>query len=195
MLRILSRNKGEEHSDEALLRAFKSSGQLTPLSELYGRYVELTYGLCLKYLKNEKTAEDAVMDIFEALVLKVPKHDIHNFKSWLYTFARNHCLMQLRQQKKEKIQNFAPNIMHSLEELHPLDESDEGMQERDAVEAHLKACLEKLIAEQRHCVILFYYESKSYKEIAVEKKLEVGKVRSYIQNGRRNLKNCIESRK
>lgn len=195
MLKILSRNKGGERSDEALLSAFKSSGQLAHLSELYSRYVELTYGLCLKYLKNEKTAEDAVMDIFEALVKKVPNHEIHNFKSWLYTFARNHCLMQLRQQKKGQIQSFAPNVMYSLEELHPLDEHDEEMQERDAVEAHLRACLEELAVEQRHCVSLFYYENKSYKDIAAEKELAVGKVRSYIQNGRRNLKNCIERRK
>ncbi len=195
MLKIRSRNKGEASSDDALLRAFNASGQLIHLSELYGRYVELTYGLCLKYLKNEKTAEDAVMDIFEALVKKVPNHDIHNFKSWLYTFSRNHCLMYLRKHKKEKIQNFAPNIMYSLEELHPLDDGDEEMLERDKVEAHLKECLEALVSEQRKCVTLFYYENKSYKEIAAERKWKVGKVRSFIQNGRRNLKNCIERRR
>lgn len=195
MLKILSRNNGKGSSDEALLSAFKSSGQLRYLSQLYTRYVELTYGLCLKYLQNEKTAEDAVMDIFESLVKKVPAHDIHNFKSWLYTFARNHCLMQLRQQKKEITQSFAPNVMYSLEEMHPVDGAQEHLIERDKVEAHLRDCLEQLMKEQKHCVTLFYYGNKSYKEIAAEKKIEVGKVRSYIQNGRRNLKNCIDARK
>ncbi len=191
MLKILSRNN-EEGSDEALLSAFKSSGQLHYLSELYGRYVELTYGLCLKYLQDGKKAEDAVMDIFEALTIKVPQHEISNFKSWLYTFSRNHCLMYLRKQKKDITKNYAPDVMYSLEDLHPIEEGNEEAKRKEQQEEILRKCMEQLAREQQQCVTLFYYQNKTYKEIASKNNMEVGKVRSHIQNGRRNLKNCIE---
>ncbi len=189
MLRFL-RSKTVGLSDEELLSQYREQSDMSALGQLYDRYLELIYGVCLKYLKDEAKAEDAVMQIFEELTQKVQKHEIKQFRSWVYVLAKNFCLMQLRKEKKQINVSFESDFMHSDPLLHPIDEAHE----EDEREHHLARCLAQLTAEQKQCIDLFYYQDKSYKEIAALKKEEVGRIRSYIQNGRRNLKLCIEKK-
>ncbi|MEI6865629.1 sigma-70 family RNA polymerase sigma factor [Flavicella sp.] len=163
---------------------------MTVLGVLFNRYTHLVYGVCLKYLKHREDCQDAVIQIFEILIQEVPKHDIKNFKNWLYGVTRNYCLMQLRKQnanKKSFEKYSATFFMESSEELHPID-----IERDNSINTSLKKCLEKLKEEQRKCVILFYFEEMCYKKIAEERQLEEKKIKSYIQNGKRNLKLCIE---
>lgn len=187
MFRFLRSQKNEE-SDDILLERFQQQGAKEALAVLFDRYLELIFGLCLQYLKTSSRAEDATMAIYAELQEKVPNHEIKNFKNWLYTMVRNHCLMQLRREKKDTTVNFDPAFMQSAEEWHPIEEEST----EDSRQPALDFCLEQLGEQQKTCVQLFYYEGHSYKEIADMRQEPVGKVRSNIQNGRRNLKNCIE---
>ena len=173
--------------DKELVNQFKATGNMNILAELYERYMDLLYGVCLKYLKQPEAARDAVMQIFEELVEKLKKHEVDNFKSWLYTLAKNHCLMQLRTPKNLKTTEFKIEIMQSDEEVHL-----NGALQREENLQKLERCLQTLSAEQKITVELFYLQNKCYKEIAEITGLEWNKVRSYIQNGRRNLKICME---
>jgi RNA polymerase sigma-70 factor (ECF subfamily) len=184
------RQRPSELADEELLERYRRDGRLGELSLLYQRYVELVYGVCLRYLGREDEAEDAVMAIFEELVEKVIAHDIHNFRSWLYVLAKNHCLMGLRKQQRDLTIPYEPGFVQLPEHSHPLVEESED----NGREAQLRDCLEKLPDQQRRCVELFYYQGKSYKDIAGLLSEDLGKVRSHIQNGRRNLRLCIERR-
>lgn len=186
MVRFLRPKSNVLESDKALLAAYRIGGDVEALGRLYERYVELTYGVCLKYLKKEADAEDAVMTIFEQLVEKVKTHDVQNFRSWLYVLAKNHCLMQLRKPQREFSE---PDFMQFNGVSHPEEERPEEQ------EAHLRACMEQLPSQQRSSVQLFYFEEKSYQEIAALQKEELGKIRSFIQNGRRNLKICLEQKR
>lgn len=188
---IFNSKKPEKQSDEALVKKFKSDHDLNDLGVLFNRYTHLVYGVCLKYLKQREDSQDAVIQIFEILVHEIPKHDIREFKNWLHGVTRNYCLMQLRKkssQKKTQEKYGADFFMETEEQLHPID-----TEENSSIESSLKKCLEKLKEEQRKCVSLFYYEELCYKEIAEELNLEEKKVKSYIQNGKRNLKICLES--
>ena len=177
-----------------LIRQYLSSGELYFLGILYERYMHLVYGLSLKYLKDREKSRDAVMQIFEELVHKVRDHEIRNFKNWLYVLTRNHCLMQLRREKaeKERLQNFAAeqkDFMESAFLLHP--EYEESV-EKD-IEA-LKKCIERLKNGQQECIKLFYFEERCYNEIVQLTGHTLKKVKSYIQNGRRNLKICLDEK-
>ena len=157
------------------------------LATLFQRYMDLLYGVCLKYLKNPESAKDAVMQIFEDLVLKLHKHEVENFKSWLYTMAKNHCLMQLRTPKNLKTTEFNPEGMQFEEEVHL-----NGVEWKEEQFQRMEKCLQTLSAEQKVTVELFYLQNKCYKEIGEITGLDWNKVRSYIQNGRRNHKICME---
>lgn len=187
-MRRFFRQSDKEQNDEQLLARYQESGDQEVLAMLYNRYVELVFGVCMKYLKAPAAAEDAAMAIYEELVGKVREHEIGNFRSWLYVLTKNHCLMKLRQEKRNIIENYEPGIMHSLDSRHHTID----IQEENGTEAQLKDCLEQLNAQQKRCIELFYYQDHSYKEIAEMLSEKLGKVRSHIQNGRRNLRNCME---
>lgn len=173
--------------DKELVVQFQASGDLEVLATLFQRYMDLLYGVCLKYLKDPETAKDAVMQVFEELVRKLPKHQVDNFKSWLYTLAKNYCLMQLRTPKNLKTTEFNPDGMQSGEETHL-----NGVMLKEENLQKMERCLQTLSAEQKESVEMFYLQSKCYKEIADITGLELNKVRSNIQNGKRNLKICME---
>lgn len=158
------------------------------LGELYQRYMELVYGVCLKYYKEPETAKDSVMLIFEELVSKLKKHQVDNFKGWLHQVAKNHCLMQLRTPRNMKMVEFKGEFVQSEETVHL-----NGVLEKEENFKKLEHCLATLTEEQRETVKLFYLEGKCYNEIVEITGNEWNQVRSLIQNGRRNLKICMES--
>lgn len=147
----------------------------------------MLYGVCLKYLADSEAAKDAVMDIFGELAAKLLRHEVGNFKGWLYTLAKNHCLMQLRSSSRIKIHPFDPEFVQSAEEVHLYDKM-----ETEARLDRLSGCLETLSDEQKTTVSLFYLENKCYKEIETITGFDWNKVRSLVQNGRRNLRICMQ---
>ena len=178
----------EETADKDLVDAFKNTGELQYLSSLYQRYIDLVFGVCLKYFKDTERSKDAVMDIFEELNKKLKQHEVEHFKGWLHVLARNYCLMQLRSPKNMKTAEFNADFMQSSQVYHLTDEA----LEKEATFKQLEHCIDKLPGDQKQSIELFFLEKKCYNEIAVITGHEWNKVRSYIQNGKRNLKLCLE---
>ncbi|MEQ1585069.1 MAG: sigma-70 family RNA polymerase sigma factor [Cyclobacteriaceae bacterium] len=174
-------------TDSELLNHYKKDGQLSYLGELYARYQALVYGVCLKYLKDRDESKDAVMQLFEKLIQTLRNHEVDNFKSWVYVTARNHCLMQIRARKGKFTQEFSPEFMENQLLLHPEDEP-----ELEGNLTKLEKCIETLINEQKQCIQLFFLQEKCYRDIAQFTGFDLNQVKSFIQNGKRNLKICME---
>jgi RNA polymerase sigma-70 factor (ECF subfamily) len=170
-----------------LLAEYRSTGDLELLGKLYEQYMPLVFGLCLKYFRDEEQSKDAVMQIFEDLVKKLRVHEVTHFKSWLYTLSRNHCLMSLRSSSKHEMLSIDENFMENEAFVHLNLEDD--TEEKLSIMAK---CIDDLPSEQKVSINLFYMEQKCYKEVADQTGFELNKVKSYIQNGKRNLKICIE---
>lgn len=175
------------YTDAELVELYRKDGDLNVLAMLYQCYMDLIYGVCLKYLKDPESAKDAVINIYEELITKLKQHEITNFKSWLYTLSRNHCLMLLRKEKGYTTVEISDQFMQNDELMH-LDAVKQKEEQLNSMEK----CLEQLSTEQKICVTLFYLEGKCYNDITGQTGIEWNKVRSYIQNGRRNLKLCME---
>ena len=173
--------------EAVLIAGFKESGDLNMLAELYRCYMELVYAVSLKYIKDSEASKDVVMEVFEELIDKLKKHDVANFKSWLYTLVKNHCLMKLRTAARHKSVILDENGMQLQEELH-----QEDVNEKEWQLQQMSDCIQKLTAEQKITVELFYLQQKCYKEITELTGFGWNKVRSLIQNGRRNLKICMD---
>ncbi len=178
--------------EQHLLTEYRKTGNLHLLGRLYEPYMPLIYGLCFKYYKDEAKSEDAVMQIFESLISKLRVHEVSHFKSWLYTLARNHCLMDLRAANRINMVDIDEHIVESDVFLH---QQTRGEQVPEDQLARMELCLETLSEEQRRCITLFYLEQKCYKDVADITGYDLNKVKSYIQNGKRNLKICMEQQK
>jgi RNA polymerase sigma-70 factor (ECF subfamily) len=184
---MLSTGRYKNLSDEELVRLYKKSEALDIVGELYNRYMALTFGVCLKYLKDREESRDAVMQIFEKLIDTLKEHEVSQFKGWLYVTARNHCLMQLRAKKGKNFEEISTFIMENGVEMH--------LQDGPEIESNLtklEKCIDQLGNEQKQCVQLFYLQQKCYKEITESTGFDLNKVKSHIQNGKRNLKICME---
>lgn len=178
----------ETIDDHALLRRYRETGDMAVLGELYQAHAEMVYYVCMRYLKDSERSKDAVMQIFEELIHKVNKQDIQRFGSWLYVLSRNHCLMQLRAEKNRQHVSMDEFVEFPLA-THPDDDGTEKEQQLTALEQ----CMEQLPEKQKRSVDLFFLNEKCYKEIAELTGYSLKEVKSYIQNGKRNLKLCMEA--
>src|SRR5690606_38594485 len=174
--------------DEVLLRRYRDTGDMTVLGKLYEAYAEMVYYVCMRYLKDSERSKDAVMQIFEELIHKVNKQEIQRFGSWLYVLSRNHCLMQLRAEKNRQKVSIDEFVEFPLS-VHPDDDTGEKERQLTALEQ----CMERLPEKQKRSVDLFFLNEKCYKEIVEITGYSLKEVKSYIQNGKRNLKLCMEA--
>ena len=186
-MNFFKRNKPHQLTDDELIAKYKSNSDGVYLGELYKRYSHLVFGVCLKYLKNETDAEDAVLQIFENLMGDLKKHEIVNFKSWLHSVARNHCLMHLRKMKSvmKKVSEYEAVYEHEETFAAPFEVNEKF--EQELVLTDLEKAVAVLKEEQRVCIELFYLKEKCYNEVAEETGYTIKQVKSYIQNGKRNL--------
>ncbi len=177
--------------DDELLSLYKASGDIALLGELYERYVHLIFGVCMKYLRNEEESKDMSMLVFEKLAVTAKSTEIRNFKSWLHVLTKNECLMLLRS-KKYRLEKAAVEIKEEggVDSALSLHHTQEDTLESNLQE--LEAAIAELPPEQKECIKLFYLEQKCYKEIATITGLELKKVKSHIQNGKRNLKASMQ---
>ena len=177
--------------DNKLIEAYRSRGDRNAIDILIHRYLHLVYGVCLKYLKQPEKAEDAAMEILEKLLDDLKHHDVSHFPGWLYRVCKNHCLMRLR--KKEPLM-FASQVDDPRLKSELIMEFDHevhlNQKERDIFKI-LDHALNQLNKEQQKCIRLFYLEKRSYNEIANITGMDLKKVKSHIQNGKRNLKKEI----
>jgi RNA polymerase sigma-70 factor (ECF subfamily) len=188
-----SKENLQDLPDQELILRYRKSLDTEIIAILFQRYTHLVFGVSLKYLEDSDAAKDAVMEVFESLMNDLIKHDIYNFKSWLHSVTRNHCLMQLRKKKPSRLD------MEAIE-----NRSDDGLMENSTVmhqeieldnisEEQLQSALGTLKDEQRQCIDLVYLQGKSYHEVCEITGLPYKAVKSHVQNGKRNLKIKLEA--
>ncbi len=175
-------------SDNELVKKYKATLDYDSIGELYCRYTEFVFAVCMKYLKNEEKCKDAVMEIFEKLIKDLLKFEIDNFKPWLHTVAKNHCLLTIRSEgykqrfeKKYKIEQ--ENFVENTNEMYLVENNKQMSETKIIYEA-----LNQLKKEQKKCIELFYLQEKCYNEVSEITGFSMKQVKSYIQNGKRNLK-------
>jgi RNA polymerase sigma factor (sigma-70 family) len=177
-------------ADQELLDRYYSDRNNEWLGILLQRYTLLLLGVCMKYMKNEEEAKDCVQQIFVKIITELPKYKVEYFKSWIYTIARNHCLMKLRDRHGREPVVLTDTMTAAWDE----DPGKKQHLEKDQMMDLMGQSLEELGNEQKSCVILFYLEKRSYQEIAEKTGYTLMQVKSHIQNGKRNLKLLMEKK-
>jgi RNA polymerase sigma-70 factor (ECF subfamily) len=175
-------------TDSQLLEIFYADNNQKWIGLLLERYTLLLLGLCMKYLKNEEEAKDCVQQIFLKVLTEVPKYKVEYFKSWLYMVAKNQCLMKLRGRGTKEMKELSEHIV--AEE----DANKDVLSENELTYHFLEEALNEISEEQRVCVTLFYLQKASYTQISERTGYSLLQVKSYIQNGKRNLKLLLQKK-
>ena len=177
-------------TDQQLLENFYAGHDSEWLGALLPRYTLLLFGVCMKYLKNEEEAKDCVQQIFLKVITELKKYRVDYFKSWLYMVAKNHCLMRIREKHGKIPLELTDRHMSASEEPPDINR----FWRNDRIIELMSEALDELSAEQRQCVNLFYLQKNSYQEISEKTGFTMMQVKSYIQNGKRNLRILIEKK-
>lgn len=183
-------DKYQHITDQELLEQFYADHNNEWLGILLQRYTLLLLGVSMKYLKNEEEAKDSVQQIFLKVIQELQKYKVEYFKSWLYMVAKNHCLMKIR----EKQGKITTEINDRLATKPGEDTDRQALLENDQTLELMDLSLKELNPEQQQCVTLFYLQKKSYQEVSEETGFSMLQVKSYIQNGKRNLRLLVEKK-
>lgn len=183
----LSEKENQHITDQELLSRYYDVHDNRLLGILLQRYTMLLLGVCMKYLKNEEAAKDAVQQVFLKVIHELQRYRVQYFKSWLYMIARNHCLMQLRKRGEKYMDNINENIIAEETLL-------SNQLEKEQLLTLIEISLTELSSEQQTCINLFYIDKKSYQQISEKTGYSLMQVKSYIQNGKRNLKLLVEKK-
>lgn len=179
-------------TDDQLLSLYKNTGDRAIIAEVYERYAYLLFGVCMKYMKNETDSKEALMQVFEKLYESLKNYEINNFKSWLYSVTKHHCLLLLKRHKEYAFEEQTLMWKTPKEFVEFGDDLTlTGRLENEDQIKKLHWAMEQLNEEQRICVELFYLREKSYEEVQEMTRYSYNQVKSYIQNGKRNLKNLL----
>ena len=194
---LFFKRKHKPESETDLLREYRQTGDLAILGKLYEPQMEMVFAIAMKYFRDEEEAKDTVMHLFEELISKLRQHEVENFKAWLGMVTRNYCLMELRKKTVEtsnfnaKESNEEESLSDNLMEIFTSEHHTDSLDLEQNL-TKLEECLKTLNLEQKQSVELFFMQEKTYQEVSQITGFEVNKVKSYLQNGKRNLKNCME---
>jgi RNA polymerase sigma-70 factor (ECF subfamily) len=183
----------EQYSDATLLDLYKKDKDTKWLGYLFERYSLLVFGVCMKYLKQVNDAKDATQQVFEKAFVEINKYEVTYFKSWIYSIAKNHCLMQLRGKGHQTV--FMDTLPEEFgEELSPIElfDSKEDLLEKQI--ENLGEAIQHLNQDQKTCIELFYLQKLSYRDIEEKTGFNFQQVKSHIQNGKRNLRIFLEQK-
>ena len=179
----------ENIPDNDLLQRYYSDYDQQWLGILLERYTLLLLGVCMKYLKDENEARDCVQQVFLKVLMEAPKYKVDYFKSWLYIIAKNHCLMKLRNKGSRSDKELKESMGLVSEEF-----QKNEIEEKELTYQELEKAIEELAEEQKQCVILFYLQKNSYQQVAEKTGYSLLQVKSFIQNGKRNLRIILEKK-
>ena len=174
--------------EKLLIEKYRKTGKSEYIGELYDTYVHLVYGVCMKYLKNETECKDGVMEIFETILHDLKTHEVQNIKNWLYSVTKNFCLRQKRIKSQDnRYSEFAKQRSSSaiMESENILALKIDGTETQQKTSLH--KAIKNLKPEQRICIELVYLKQKSYNETVKITGYDLKKVKSHVQNGKRNL--------
>jgi RNA polymerase sigma-70 factor (ECF subfamily) len=183
----------EQYSDATLLDLYKKNKDTKWLGFLFERYALLVFGVCMKYLKQVNDAQDSTQQVFEKAFSEIQKYEVVYFKSWIYSIAKNHCLMQLRGKGHQPVllESFPEDIFERTDSQKSVIQNENWLEQQSA---ELNQALQEISHDQKICIELFYFQKLSYKEIEQKTGYSFQQVKSHIQNGKRNLRIILEQK-
>ncbi|HEV7382688.1 MAG TPA: RNA polymerase sigma factor [Dyadobacter sp.] len=159
-----SKNDYARHNftDEELVKLFVDTQENRYFEKLYERYSEKVYHKCISFVKDSAKAEDLTHDIFLKLIFKLGtfKEDA-KFSTWLYSITYNHCMDQLRSNKKrgEILQEDPIEVPDDIDLNNLFDGEDIQVK-------NLKTALDQLTVDEKGVLFMKYMDDLSIRDIA-----------------------------
>lgn len=154
---------------------------------LYRHTSRKLFGVCIRVLKNEAEAEDALQEVFIRIWNKADRFAASDLSpiSWLVAIARNHCIDRLRARK-----NVVSDDEALLQVADPAPDP-EARAEQTSMRGRISECLSELESAHAGAVKAAYLEGHSYNELAERFAVPVNTMRSWLRRSLLKLRECL----
>ncbi len=171
----------DEHQIERML-----SGDEAAFRHFVEEYRTYLYQVVYSVLHHQKDAEDVTQEVFVQIYLSLRQYRSQGFKTWITRIAVNKAIDWKRkaQRRKEELMEL-PEPVQSVQTVENNPEAPYLQKERNE---QIRNKLNELPSGQRRAVYAYYFEEKSYKEIASEEGVAEKSVESKLYRAKQWIK-------
>lgn len=183
------------------------SGNVNAFDQLYDMYSIYLQHYCYQRIKDRQIAQDLTHEILTKIYLNIDKYTVeYTFNSWVWRLAKNYIVDYVRHSKINPInsnRNFTivNQDMTEEAEMNSLSSSKIVSKEESAEDLMMdkkrKEYIDKLLStmneRDRRILTMYYFEDKSYEEIANELDLKLNSMKVYLMRAKEKLKEKIGS--
>lgn len=160
--------------------------------QLYERYAQIIFNLCIRILKDEVEAQDVMQEIFIQIWKDAGRFDPAraSVKTWLFTIARSRSLDRYRSRKmaQARVQDTASEDLHQIA-------GKEDLQSTSEIQEFVGQAVGQLSKDQREVLELSYYQGLTQEEIADLLKQPLGTIKSRIRSALIKLRSMFSGEK
>ncbi|MGH8272735.1 MAG: sigma-70 family RNA polymerase sigma factor [Gammaproteobacteria bacterium] len=188
----MSESGNEEAAQLQRELAACARGEADALQRLYAALSAQLFGVLVRILRRRDLAEEALQDTFLSVWRKASDYDATRgaASTWIFVIARHRALDILRRERREV--PLAPDVLTDICDRLPDPDAAAGGW-NPVGSRRLRACLERLSAEQRRSILLAYFFGLTREEIAARLESPLGTVKSWVRRGLAGLKRCLEA--
>jgi RNA polymerase sigma-70 factor, ECF subfamily len=180
----------EREAEAALVRRLQKRDE-SALAELYERLGNKVYTLALNMLHSHEEAEEVLQDAFLKLYRGASSFEpgSGSVRAFLYTIARNECLLKLRTKRSRPLKAVAYDP-HDPEMHHPTNLTTQPSD--TVVNVMLEQALSQLDEADQKLVKGAFFDGYSHAELASNSGLPLGTVKSRVRRALLILRNFLE---
>lgn len=147
---------------------------------LYDNYSDALYGVVLKVVRTEETAQDLLQEIFVKIWKNIAQYDASKGRlfTWMLNIARNTSIDYLRVNRLE-IQDI-DSAVYSVEQNQTIYEDLSGKELREIVS--------QLKPEQQTLIEMVYWGGYTHEEAAQRLEMPLGTVKTRVRSALRDLR-------
>jgi RNA polymerase sigma-70 factor (ECF subfamily) len=176
-----------EEDDVSLLIAYRD-GDARAFERLYSRHATAIRLLCLRHLRSDASADDAVQETFLRLVRGADRVDRgFNVRAWLHRVAANLCIDMLRAQRRCPSTNDDGTVMRTLPTQSRADQPEAAF-EMTWLRETVTRVADSMPPRQRAALMLRELDGLSYHAIAEALQLSPGAVETLLFRARRRFR-------
>ena len=172
------------------------SGDQQAQEELVLAAQNRVYYHCRKMLKHEEDALDATQEILISMLTRLDRlQDPEAFWGWLSAMTANHCRNVLTRGRREAQipeDDEGNSLLDAFESLDEQTVPDKAL-DNDETRRMIVELVDQLPPPQRQCVLMFYYEEMSVKDIAAALETSEGTVKSRLNYARKAIKSGVDA--
>ena len=172
------------------------SGDQQAQEELVLAAQNRVYYHCRKMLKHEEDALDATQEILISMLTRLDRlQDPEAFWGWLSAMTANHCRNVLTRGRREAQipeDDEGNSLLDAFESLDEQTVPDKAL-DNDETRRIIVELVDQLPPPQRQCVLMFYYEEMSVKDIAAALETSEGTVKSRLNYARKAIKSGVDA--